>query len=1081
MTLQNDTSYTNSHDVQESAQLSQNTTIWIVSTEGEQKHVLACEYECYIAGAIGDVTNRCVTLLEQNNTYPVDMDELKVIEGTASKIETVYELPASPMTSTQAKEQTTGAEHFTARTLEQSSQQEPTDAVPEGLPEPVQEAVEPSRNETMALAPAADPDEARRFLNLLDPTAKTHTFQTYDDNKTRRDENKKTLGRDPLAKVFHGTFDQCAGKLVALNKHGAAVCVMVNAGDGQGRKAKNVVRVRAVVADLDLVPLSAVSATQRIPNIIVRSSPGKHQVYWLCTGLPLDQFTGVQLSIVARTGADPNDADLPRVLRLPGFLHQKGQPFRVRILHPKPEASKHAPYSAEEILSTFPLVQKRPSPKKSTTGVTGKAIPLGLNTGQVTDETIDDLRSALAVLPSDDRALWVAVGEALCGLGDVGLTLWLEWSAKSQKFHFDKEMHPIDGRSIAEREWATFTGDRTSYAAVFAKAQAVGWKNPRMEVKSSVLAAIANPGNDNLQADEFSFASAIGTFTVNDRGVYHAPLRQDDDDEQHPRWIASSLRVIAKTRDEKSGEWGRLLEWRDDDGTLHRWAMPMELLQGDGSALRSELARRGLSIATGKSSRDMLAAYIQVFPLSPRARCVERLGWHQNVYVTPTEAIGQSDEMVVFQNAHAIEPAFAVAGSVDDWRNNVAAVSQGNSRLVFTISVAFAGPLAEIAGEDSGGFHLRGSSSGGKTTSLKVAASVWGNPNVYPRLWRATTNGLEGLAALHNDGLLILDELSQVDPRDVGEAAYMLANGQGKARATRTGTARQAQRWRLLFLSAGEESLAALMSRAGRYTTAGQEIRLAEISSDAGAELGIFENLHGKPSAAAFADSIKIAAQHNYGAVGIEFLRRIVASRTALATRLAKEIKQFCDEVSPPHSAGQVLRVAHRFGLVAVAGELATQYGLTGWPQGESTSAAKKCFAAWLESFGGIGNLEERKILSQVRAFFEAHGASRFEGIGANDNLILGSDQRIPNRAGFFRIENSVRKWYVLREIYKREICHGLDERAATKVLRFKGWIEKDSDGKSTQPTRLPGLGTVRCYVFGSRMWDDNCASGAYT
>ncbi|WP_457589305.1 DUF927 domain-containing protein, partial [Legionella pneumophila] len=48
------------------------------------------------------------------------------------------------------------------------------------------------------------------------------------------------------------------------------------------------------------------------------------------------------------------------------------------------------------------------------------------------------------------------------------------------------------------------------------------------------------------------------------------------------------------------------------------------------------------------------------------------------------------------------------------------------------------------------------------------------------RLWRSTTNGLEGLAALHNDGLLILDELSQMDPREAGEAAYLLANGQGK-------------------------------------------------------------------------------------------------------------------------------------------------------------------------------------------------------------------------------------------------------------------------------------------------------------
>ena len=128
------------------------------------------------------------------------------------------------------------------------------------------------------------------------------------------------------------------------------------------------------------------------------------------------------------------------------------------------------------------------------------------------------------------------------------------------------------------------------------------------------------------------------------------------------------------------------------------------------------------------------------------------------------------------------------SGTADEWRDSVAALAAGNTRLVFALSVAFAGTLAEIAGEDSGGFHLRGASSSGKSTALKLAASVWGNPSTYVRLWRGTVNGLEGLATLHNDSLLILDEIGQIDPNDAGEAAYLLANGQGKARASRNGS-----------------------------------------------------------------------------------------------------------------------------------------------------------------------------------------------------------------------------------------------------------------------------------------------------
>jgi putative DNA primase/helicase len=150
-----------------------------------------------------------------------------------------------------------------------------------------------------------------------------------------------------------------------------------------------------------------------------------------------------------------------------------------------------------------------------------------------------------------------------------------------------------------------------------------------------------------------------------------------------------------------------------------------------------------------------------------------------------------------------------------------------------------------------------------------VAASVWGNPQSYCRLWRSTTNGLEGLASLHNDGLLILDELSQMDPREAGDAAYLLANGQGKTRASRTGSVKQSSRWTLFFLSAGEESLSAIMAKSGQRSNTGQEIRLADIEADAGRDMGIFETIHDQLSPASMALSLKKYTDHFYGAVGV--------------------------------------------------------------------------------------------------------------------------------------------------------------------------------------------------------------------
>ena len=559
---------------------------------------------------------------------------------------------------------------------------------------------------------------------------------------------------------------------------------------------------------------------------------------------------------------------------------------------------------------------------------------------------------------------------------------------------------------------------------------------------------------------------AGGRFEVSASGVFFIGTDKDGS-ALPPRWICSPLYVVAKTRDSKSGEWGRLLEWHDDDHIKHQWAMPLELLQGDASDVRRELARLGLTISPGKSARDLLASFLQVCPVEARARCVDKLGWHGAVYVTASESIGQEDEIVVFQNAHAIEPALSVLGTVNEWRNTIAVLAAGNSRLVFALSVAFAPVLAGVVGEDSGGFHFRGASSSGKTTALKVAASVWGDPGGYSRLWRATANGLEGLAALHNDGLLILDELSQIDPKEAGEAAYLLANGQGKTRASRSGAARQAARWRLLFLSAGEESLTALMARAGQKTNAGQEIRLADIEADAGAGMGLFEAIHDQSSPATMALTLKNYASRYHGAVGLAWLRAIVRNQSQLADFITDGIQQFVNEFTAKGMSGQVLRVARRFALVAVAGELATHYGLTGWSAGEAINAARTCFVAWLESFGSLGNREDRAILSQVRAFFEAHGASRF------DDIKFPNNERIHHRAGFYRTgNNNDREYMVLTEVFKQEICQGFDLKVVIRLLLNEGWLDPGNDGKTTQKPRIPGVGTPRCYVFTGRIWE---------
>lgn len=115
-------------------------------------------------------------------------------------------------------------------------------------------------------------------------------------------------------------------------------------------------------------------------------------------------------------------------------------------------------------------------------------------------------------------------------------------------------------------------------------------------------------------------------------------------------------------------------------------------------------------------------------------------------------------------------------GTLRDWQQHIAKYCVDNSRLCFCVCVGFAAPLLHLLGEENGGFNMRGPSSGGKTTALKVGLSVYGGEKML-HSWKTTTNGLESIAALHNDSLLCLDELGKLEPKIAGETAYFLANG----------------------------------------------------------------------------------------------------------------------------------------------------------------------------------------------------------------------------------------------------------------------------------------------------------------
>jgi len=582
-------------------------------------------------------------------------------------------------------------------------------------------------------------------------------------------------------------------------------------------------------------------------------------------------------------------------------------------------------------------------------------------------------------------------------------------------------------------------------------------------------------------------------FRVDAEGLWYTPPVGEDGVQPAAVWVCAPLAIVAATCDVDNNNHGHLLEFHDRHGYPQQWAMPLELLE-EQREYRKVLRRLGLRISS--AARPYLQSYLEHYSAQARARCVDRVGWYRHAYVLPDTTLGETgEERLVLQTLDRRSEGYRQAGTLTGWQTEVAAYCVGNSRLLLAVSTAFAAPLLALLGEESGGLHYRGESSEGKTTAMYTAGSVWGEPERLER-WRTTANALEGVALAYNDNLLSLDELKEIDPREAGGVAYMLANGSGKRRGLAHGGTRPKLTWRLLFLSTGEISLEQHIAAAGQRIQAGQEVRLVDVPADAGAGYGLFEDLHGAPNGKTFADQLREVTAQHYGHAGRAFVETLSQDLAANVTTAQQLRDGFVAQHVPEGSSGQVSRVAQRFGLIGAAGELATAAGMTGWPQGAALAAASRCFSDWLQHRGGVGNAEEARALSQVRLFFEQYGEARFKPWTLTDGVTCercggsgyveytykdgvcfdcGGRGTIPSatepnrpiydRAGFRRATDDGRtEFYVFPEVFRAEIATGFDVPWLGRLLLAHHLLERAPDGKLQCNCRLPGMGQKRVY-----------------
>lgn len=179
------------------------------------------------------------------------------------------------------------------------------------------------------------------------------TFQWFLDHE--QDKNP------PLPGLKHGTLEEHRAFLRQLNQRGAGIYFTVNETDLKGRRKEHITRVRAYMIDCDGItkPQDKTKKLRQIynsplkPSLIIETRNGLH-VYWYSTGeeaVDADDYRRVNGRLAHHLGGDMKARDISRVMRVPGFLHQKdpSQPVEVKIVREFPDNV----YTREQLLEAF--------------------------------------------------------------------------------------------------------------------------------------------------------------------------------------------------------------------------------------------------------------------------------------------------------------------------------------------------------------------------------------------------------------------------------------------------------------------------------------------------------------------------------------------------------------------------------------------------------------------------------------------------------------------------------------------------------------------------------------------------------
>lgn len=288
----------------------------------------------------------------------------------------------------------------------------------------------------------------------------------------------------------------------------------------------------------------------------------------------------------------------------------------------------------------------------------------------------------------------------------------------------------------------------------------------------------------------------------------------------------------------------------------------------DTRTMMSELAPLGAPI-TSNTAKHVASWFLAFEVANDNAlqplTSVSRTGWCGDAFVSHTPLYeGEDPALVVSSELARVSAALTPRGDAASHERALMRAWEASPYVRLAICAALATPM--LARLDLKGFavHLCGDSSRGKTTMLRIAASIFGDPEdaSWVSSWNTTANAAELRAVMLNDLPQFYDELGTTDPQQAERLAYTLINGESRGRVTREVSMRRSHTWRTIVLSTGETDLVS------ERTAVGAQARVLTVEVDG---WGLLDG------DAAAIDELRRECTRNAGCFGERWLRLLVS------------------------------------------------------------------------------------------------------------------------------------------------------------------------------------------------------------